>query len=84
MLLDMMLPDMTGVQLLEQKLLKPTICDIPTVVISAQDPSSQPTTSQLLVMALAGGLTFEKVLHCALEFSDEMLSTGEALFPERV
>ncbi|MFN8446652.1 MAG: hybrid sensor histidine kinase/response regulator [Caldilineaceae bacterium] len=84
MLLDMMLPDMTGVQLIEQKLLKPTICDIPTVVISAQDPSSQPTTSPMLVTALAGGLTFEKLLHCALEFSDVMLSTEEVPFPERV
>lgn len=74
LLLDMMLPDMNGTQLLEQKLQEPTICHIPTVIISAQDPSSHQDNSKLLIITQAGGLSFEKLLHCALDFSTMTLN----------
>jgi signal transduction histidine kinase/DNA-binding response OmpR family regulator len=56
-LLDLLMPDMDGFQLLAQKSLDPAIQAIPVIVVSAQNPSGQPVVSQTLAVRHSDGLT---------------------------
>ncbi|NLE43318.1 MAG: hybrid sensor histidine kinase/response regulator [Chloroflexi bacterium] len=66
-LLDIYLPDMDGWQVLERKLADERIRAIPTVIVSAQDPSEQPSMSPMVVATMGGGLSLNQVLRCSLE-----------------
>jgi len=63
-LLDILLPDMDGWQVLERKAADAHIRDIPTVMLSAQDPHDRPVTSPLIVAAMDDGLSVSKLLTC--------------------
>lgn len=76
MLLDLMLPDLSGWQLLSEKMGDPALTSVPAIVVSAQDPSSQPPVSDVLVSTISRGLSPQKILHCSLALSEILLSTG--------
>ena len=72
-LLDIVMPDLDGWQVLELKNRDETIRDIPVILVSAQDPTEQPRGSRLVVATMGEGLSLSKVLHCSLELSALLL-----------
>lgn len=65
-LLDVVLPDMDGWEVLERMISADGIGDTPVVFVSGQDPSEQPLASPLLVATLGKGLSLSQVLRCSL------------------
>jgi CheY-like chemotaxis protein len=63
-LLDLVMPEMDGFQFLSLKNQEPTWADIPTILISAQDPLGQPIVSKSLAVTCAGGLSVRRLLDC--------------------
>lgn len=62
MLLNPMMSGMSGIQLLEEKAVDPTISDIPVIVVFAYDPKAQPIASQKLTLIQPQGLTIPNLL----------------------
>lgn len=75
LLLDLVMPEMNGFQLLEAKKQDPTLNDIPVIAISAQDPAGQPIISKSLMVTREGGLSAQSLLACIKNVS-EILSTA--------
>ena len=75
-LLDLVLPDIDGWQVLEAKAQDRTMQGIPIVIISAQDPHSQPVSSPLVLGAMGGGLSVSKLLRCSRELASLLLQPG--------
>jgi CheY-like chemotaxis protein/anti-sigma regulatory factor (Ser/Thr protein kinase) len=73
MLLDIVMPDIDGWQVLESMTRDEEIPQVPTFFVSAQDPADQPPTSQFLVTAIDEGLPLSKLLRCSLEISKFLL-----------
>jgi len=73
MLLDIVMPNMDGWQVLELKSRDEAMRDIPVVLVSAQDPAEQPMVSQALLAAMGKGLSLSKLLRCSLELSALLL-----------
>jgi CheY-like chemotaxis protein len=73
MFIDIAMPGMDGWQTLERKKQDESIKDIPSIVISAQDPASQPITSQVLSATIGPGISVGKFLQCSLELSTLLL-----------
>ena len=63
-LLDLVMPQMDGFQVLAAKNAIPALRDIPVVVVSAQDPAGQPVVSNFLTIARSGGLSLRQLLEC--------------------
>lgn len=66
-LLDIVLPDMSGWQILEAKNRHAALRDIPVIILSAQDPAEQPATSPIFLATIEKGFSINKLLHCSLE-----------------
>ncbi|MBC7234766.1 MAG: response regulator [Chloroflexi bacterium] len=64
MLLDLVMPNMDGFQLLEARSADPTLANIPVIVLSALDPSGQPIVSNSLAITKWDGLTVQQFLSC--------------------
>ena len=62
MLLDLIMPDMDGYQVLREKREDPAIRDIPVVVISSRDPLGEPLVSNNLIVTRRGGLSMPEVV----------------------
>lgn len=73
MFIDIAMPGLDGWQTLERKKQDESIKDIPSIVISAQDPASQPITSQVLSATIGPGISVGKFLQCSLELSTLLL-----------
>jgi signal transduction histidine kinase/CheY-like chemotaxis protein len=73
MLLDIIMPDMEGWQVLEQKRNDETLRNIPVIMISAQDPAEQPIMSKVLLTTMGDGLPLSKLLDCSLVVSAALL-----------
>lgn len=73
-LLDLTMPNLTGWQLLERKQRHASLCTIPVTIISAQDPLSQPMTSDILMVSVGQGISPMHLLHCSLAFSALLLT----------
>jgi signal transduction histidine kinase/CheY-like chemotaxis protein len=78
-LLDIMLPDLNGWQVLNAKERDEAIRDVPTVVVSARDPGEQPTASPALLTTMGEGLSLSKLLRCSLEISALLLQPDSQL-----
>jgi CheY-like chemotaxis protein len=65
MLLDIVLPDMSGWDVLAAKDQEDGIRDIPVIVVSAQDILARPATADLVVAAMGQGLSVTKLWACA-------------------
>lgn len=63
-LLDLVMPNMDGFQFLEAKSQDPVLCDIPVIIVSAQDPAGQPVISHALAVTVHGGLSAPRLLAC--------------------
>jgi signal transduction histidine kinase/CheY-like chemotaxis protein len=72
MLLDVILPDMSGWELLEQMQQDKRMKDIPVVFVSAQDVASRPQRTGFLLAAMGEGLSVHKLLRFSLGFSSLM------------
>ena len=61
-LLDLVMPNMDGFQLLALREKDEALSDIPIIVVSAQDPAGQPVVSSTLAVTHRGGLSARQLL----------------------
>jgi signal transduction histidine kinase/CheY-like chemotaxis protein len=64
MILDLLMPEMTGFELLQEKAKDPQLRDIPVIVASSLDPFNQPILSNQLFVARGSGLSSRDLLLC--------------------
>ena len=69
LLLDLVMPEMNGHQLLAIKNQSSDLRDIPVILISAKDLISQPLVSRTLSVTLRDGLTLPQLLACLKSLS---------------
>jgi signal transduction histidine kinase/CheY-like chemotaxis protein len=81
MLLDIMMPDMDGWQVLETVRQDSRLAGVPTFIISARDPSDQPLMSPLLLATIGDGWPLGQLLRCSLEISAMLLTPATAPDP---
>ncbi len=81
MLLDIVMPDIDGWQVLESMTQDEGIPEAPTFLVSAQDPADQPLRSRFLLATMDEGLSLSKLMHCSLEVSKLLLEPEGALDP---
>lgn len=72
-LMDLVMPNMDGFQLLERKAQDPALRNIPVIVVSAQDAARQPIVTNSAVFALGGGISAGHLLK-AIGFTSQMLT----------
>jgi CheY-like chemotaxis protein len=65
MLLDIMLPDMDGWQVLAIKAESESLRAIPVFLLSAQDPNSEPLATSIIAVSMGETIPFHKLLRCA-------------------
>ena len=63
-LLDLVMPEMDGIQFLEAKAKEPRLDGLRVIVISALDPSGQPVVCSSLAVTRGGGLSVSNLLAC--------------------
>jgi len=76
-LLDLIMPEMDGFQVLEAKHDDPRIREIPVIVISSRDPLGAPIVSEGLSVARSGGLSLRDLVACVQAISDVLAPEGE-------
>jgi CheY-like chemotaxis protein len=74
-LLDMVMPGMDGLQLLEQKGGDPSIRDIPVIVVSSKDPNADPVASDTLTVVHGGGMLMGDLIAC-IQAVSQVLAPG--------
>jgi CheY-like chemotaxis protein len=79
MLLDLVMPDMDGRQVIECMYTDEEIAAVPTFIVSAQDPAEQEPTSDFLVATTGHALSLKTLLRCSLEISRLMLKPEREL-----
>jgi CheY-like chemotaxis protein len=77
MLLDLVMPNMSGFQLLERKSQEPALRDVPIIVTSARDPLGQPIMSSALAVTRAGGLSAQQLLASIKAMSGILSASGQ-------
>jgi CheY-like chemotaxis protein len=70
MLLDLIMPQVDGFQVLREKAEDPAIRDIPVIVISSRDPARGPVVSDALTVTQGGGLSISDLVACIQAVSD--------------
>ncbi len=80
-LLDLIMPNMDGFQLLEQRRHDPDLRDIPIIVISAQDAAGQPIVSSGVAVTRKDGLSGRQLLACIQFLSGSLSAMGQASGP---
>jgi CheY-like chemotaxis protein len=75
-LLDLVMPEMDGYQLLSILREKPDLKDIPVILISARDPLSQPVYSRVLTITRQHGLSINDLFAC-VEAINRILSRSK-------
>jgi CheY-like chemotaxis protein len=81
MLLDVVMPDMDGWQVLELMAQGRETRQVPTFFVSAQDLEDQPALSKFLLVTIDGGLSLSRLLRCSLEVSKSLLQPERAPDP---
>ena len=77
-LLDLVMPNMDGFQLLEMRSQDPALRDIPVVLISARDLTGQPIVSSALAVTQGGGLSVRQLLTSIEAISQVLSIAGQA------
>ena len=72
-LLDLIMPNMDGFQLLAARSRDPALQTIPVIIVSAQDPTRQPIVSNALAITQGGGLSMRQLLK-SIEFISTQLT----------
>jgi len=72
-LLDIVMPDIDGWQILELMTRGEEIPWVPVFFVSAQDPTDDPPRSEFLLVTMDGGLSLSRLFHCSLEISKLLL-----------
>lgn len=75
-LLDLVMPNMDGFQLLEARSQDPELKAIPVVVISARDLAGKPVVSNAIVVAQHGGFSMRQLLACIQVISRALSASG--------
>ena len=78
MLLDLVMPNMDGFELLERRKHSPNWQDIPVILISASDPTGQPIISRDLLVTLNTGLSVAQLLAGIQSLSKILRSAGSS------
>jgi signal transduction histidine kinase/CheY-like chemotaxis protein len=81
MLLDIVMPDVDGWQVMERKQQDAAIQDVPVILISAQDPIEQQRKSPLFLATVGDGFSVSQLLHCSLALSSFLLQSGRGPDP---
>ncbi len=74
-LLDIVMPDMGGWQVLEEIVRDGRIQQVPVFCVSAQDPADQPLSSRFLLVTLGNGISLRKLLRGSLEMSAQLMKS---------
>jgi CheY-like chemotaxis protein len=82
MLLDLIMPGMNGYQVLEEKNNDPSIKDIPVVVITSTDPSSESVISRSMTILREGGFNANYLLECIQALTEILSPFGDQAQPE--
>ncbi len=77
-LLDIIMPDMDGWQVVEAMKQDESISGVPVYFVSAQDPADLPPRSEWFVATLKGGLALDRLLRCSLEVPKLLLEPATA------
>lgn len=77
-LLDLVMPEMDGFQLLARLRASPALADIPTILISARDPQGQPIVSNGIAATALHGLSIQQLL-AAIQSLTAVLAQGSPL-----
>jgi CheY-like chemotaxis protein len=80
-LLDVVLPDFDGWEVLRRKNEDEATRAIPVFMLSAQDPTTRPLSTESLLVAVDGGLPVSRVLGCSLQVSQYLLQPEPAPGP---
>ena len=64
MLLDLMMPGMSGFQVLEEKARDPAIATVPVIIISSRDPAGEPLISNTLTVTQGTGISQRNLIAC--------------------
>ncbi|NLE43250.1 MAG: response regulator [Chloroflexi bacterium] len=80
-LLDVIMPDLDGWGVLEQKGRDPMLREVPVILVSAQDPMDQPRVSDTFYATTGGGISVSQLLRCALGFSEAVSRRAAAPDP---
>ncbi|MEW5720292.1 MAG: response regulator, partial [Chloroflexota bacterium] len=78
-LLDIVLPDLDGWQVLAAKNQDENLRDIPVIFLSAQDPAERPMTSRVLMATLGEGIAINKLLRCSQALATLLAQPDQAL-----
>jgi CheY-like chemotaxis protein len=70
LLLDLVMPGMDGFAVLAEKARDAELREIPTLILSAQDPAGQSIVAPSFVATRSGGLSLPDLLRCALAVSE--------------
>ena len=81
MLLDIVMPDMDGWQVLEAMAHDQGCANVPTVFVSAQDPADQLPASRFLLATMGAGVPLRKLLRSSLQLSTLLLKPEGELDP---
>ncbi|MDF1512769.1 MAG: ATP-binding protein [Anaerolineae bacterium] len=77
MLLDLVMPNMDGFELLEQQAQHVEWHDIPVVVASALDPAGQPILSPAVAVTLGGGISTRQLMQFMQTVSHILSAVGQ-------
>ena len=82
LLLDLIMPDMDGFELLQEKNINPNIRDIPTIIISSQDPAGEPVVTDAIKVRRSDGLSVRELLTSIQAFSEILTPSFQPADPE--
>jgi signal transduction histidine kinase/CheY-like chemotaxis protein len=82
LLLDLIMPDMDGFELLQEKSKNPKIRDIPTIIISSQDPTGEPVVTDAIKVRRSDGLSVRELLTSIQAFSEILTPLSQPAGPE--
>ena len=75
LVLDLAMPEMDGFQVLQEKSQDGAIAQIPTIVVSARNPSGEPVVASMLTVTRSGGLSTRELLECIRAVSEVLAPT---------
>lgn len=84
LLLDLVMPEMDGFQLLAAKAADAALRDIPVIAISALDPAGQPIVSNALAVTQRDGLTMWQLVQCIEALTRVLAPTSPVADPMRL